>query len=233
MQTRILAAECFQLDITLKYSKEKMVLDPPAQQWVTEQTSQLERALSEMTEITCFMHEKLGQIHPDVGSVVFLEGDTYPEQQMESITFLLQQLMKVPLALAAEAGNYSHIMQEDIKKFKKTHQQNDYPIEIYTGLLASHSKAKRELEELFFEDTLLMGPFVIRVKELRDSLIKKINALDEVLFTQIKRKIVASTQKIETTVQDVLAVIRNENIKDIEQVTETRDFVKNLKTKEH
>ena len=78
-----------------------------------------------------------------------------------------------------------------------------------------------------------MGPFVIRVKELRDSLIKKINALDEVLFTQIKRKIVASTQKIETTVQDVLAVIRNENIKDIEQVTETRDFVKNLKTKEH
>ena len=56
-----------------------------------------------MTEITCFMHEKLGQIHPDVGSVVFLEGDTYPEQQMESITFLLQQLMKVPLALAAEA----------------------------------------------------------------------------------------------------------------------------------
>jgi hypothetical protein len=39
MQTRILAAECFQLDITLKYSKEKMVLDPPAQQWVTEQTS--------------------------------------------------------------------------------------------------------------------------------------------------------------------------------------------------
>ena len=124
-------------------------------------------------------------------------------------------------------------MQGHIKKFQKTHQQNDYPIEIYTGLLASHSKAKRELEELFFEDTLLMGPFVIRVKELRDSLIKKINALDEVLFTQIKRKIVASTQKIETTVQDVLAVIRNENIKDIEQVTETRDFVKNLKTKEH
>lgn len=75
-----------------------------------------------MTEITCFMQEKLGKIHPNVDSVVFLEGDTYPEQQMESITFLLQQLMKVPLALAAEAGNYSHVMQEDIKKFKKTHQ---------------------------------------------------------------------------------------------------------------
>ena len=39
MQTRIVAAECFQLDITLKYSKDKMVLDPPTQQWVTEQTS--------------------------------------------------------------------------------------------------------------------------------------------------------------------------------------------------
>ena len=104
---------------------------------------------------------------------------------------------------------------------------------MYTSLLASHSKAKDELEELFFEDTLLMGPFVIRVKELRDALIKKINALDEVLFTQIKRKIVASTQKIEATVQDVLAVIRNENIKDIEQVTETREFVRNLKTNEH
>ena len=38
MQTRITAAECFQLDITLKYSKDKMVLDPPPQQWVTEQT---------------------------------------------------------------------------------------------------------------------------------------------------------------------------------------------------
>jgi hypothetical protein len=42
-----------------------------------------------MTAIQCFMHEKLGKIHPKVDSVVFLEGDSYPEQQMESINFLL------------------------------------------------------------------------------------------------------------------------------------------------
>ena len=57
-----------------------MTLDPPTQQWVTDQTTQLEKALTEMTNIACFMDEKLGKIHPNVGSVVFLEGDTYPEQ---------------------------------------------------------------------------------------------------------------------------------------------------------
>ena len=133
----------------------------------------------------------------------------------------------------AEAGNYAHIMNEDIKKFKKLHQANDYPIETYKDLLDSHVRAKKEVEELFFEDTLLLGPFVIRVKDLRDSLLKKISDLDQVLFTQIKRKIVASTHQIESTVEDVLKVIRNENFKNIEQVTETREFVKNLKDKQH
>ena len=124
--------------------------------------------------------------------------------------------MKVPTALMNEANNYSSIMQEDLKKFKKLHQANDYPIETYTDLLDDHARAEKEVQELFFEDTLVMGPFVIRVKELRDSLIKKINDLDQVLYTQIKRKIVASTKKIESTVENVLAVIRNENFKDIE-----------------
>ena len=73
----------------LKYNKDKMVLDPPTQHWVAEQTTLLEKALTEMTNIACFMDEKLGQIHPKPGSVVFLEGDTYSEQQMASITFLL------------------------------------------------------------------------------------------------------------------------------------------------
>ena len=33
-----------------------------------------------MTSIQCFMDEKIGQIHPKGGSVIFLEGDSYPEQ---------------------------------------------------------------------------------------------------------------------------------------------------------
>ena len=61
-----------------------------------------------------------------------------------------------------------------------------------------------------------MGPFVIRVKDLRDALVKKIGDLDQVLYTQIKRKIVNSTLKIEQIVEDVLKKIRNETFKDIE-----------------
>ena len=60
LQTRITNAECFQFDIVLKTNKDKMVLDPPAQHWVTEQTTLLEKALTQMTEIACFMDEKLG-----------------------------------------------------------------------------------------------------------------------------------------------------------------------------
>ena len=127
---------------------------------------------------------------------------------MESITFLLQQLMKVPTALLAEASNYVHIMQENEKKFRQLHKANDYPIETYTGLLDDHARAKKEVQELFFEDTLLMGPFVIRVKDIRDALLKKISDLDQVLYTQIKRKIVNSTLKIEQTVENVLKKIR-------------------------
>ena len=37
LQTRITRAQCFQMDILLKYNSErKIVLDPPTSQWVTE-----------------------------------------------------------------------------------------------------------------------------------------------------------------------------------------------------
>ena len=135
---------------------------------------------------------------------------------MESITFLLQQLMKIPTALMFEANNYVHILQEDLKKFSKLHKANDYPIETYTDLLKDHARVKNGVQELFFEDNLLMGPFVVRVKELRDSLIKKVDDLNQVLFKQIKHKIENSTKKIESTVETVLKTIRNENYKNIE-----------------
>ena len=77
----------------------------------------------------------------------------------------------------------------------------------------------------------MLGPMVIRVGELKKRLKKKLSEMNKVLLEQIKRKIDNSKQKIGSEVDDVLEVVKRQSYINIEEVTETRKFIKELPDK--
>lgn len=76
-----------------------------------------------------------------------------------------------------------------------------------------------------------MGPIVARVGDLKKRLNKKLNELNKILLEQIKKKVESAKLKIGTEVDEVLKIIRKTHYKNIEEVTETRNFIKVLPDK--
>lgn len=61
-------------------------------------------------------------------------------------------------------------------------------------MLAANKLTEDDIEELFYEDSLLMGPFVVRVGDLKKRLFKKLRDQNAVLLEQIKRRVDQSTK---------------------------------------
>ena len=55
--------------------------------------------------------------------------------------------------------------------------------------------------------------------------------MNKVLLEQIKRKVEDSKKMIGTEVDNVLSIIKKQDYKNIEEVTETRKFIKDLPDK--
>ena len=182
------------------------------------------------------MHDRLGQIHEDCGHIVFQtdEGypDEYPVREIAHITQLLRCLFKVLTALLEASNEYAHILAENIKEFTRKQKSSDTTVAAYQKVLQENKRIANEIEVLFYEDSLRMGPFVVRVGDLKKRLNKKLNELNKVLLEQIKRKVDQSKQQIGTEVDEVLKIIRKQNYKNIEEVTETRNFIKVLPDKQ-
>ena len=73
MQTRFRDKNCFQFDITLEFDKDKKEIkaNPMAEDWINAIPQHFEASLKNLTEVKCFLHERLGRIHSDVGHVIF------------------------------------------------------------------------------------------------------------------------------------------------------------------
>ena len=67
-------------------------------------------------------------------------------------------------------------------------------VEDYSKMLQDNKQREKEIEELFFEDSLQIGPFVARVGDLKKRLKKKLSELNTVLLEQIKKKVELSKQ---------------------------------------
>ena len=81
MQTRFREKNCFQFDITIEYDKEKKEIraKPKAEDWINAIPQHFEAALQQLTNVKCFLSDKLGAIHPEAGHVVFQTDPEYPE----------------------------------------------------------------------------------------------------------------------------------------------------------
>ena len=87
----------------------------------------------------CFLQDRLGRIHDKVGNVIFFREDghersfeasfsddqefpdrgfreTYPEREVEHITFMLKRLFRVLEALLEAVAQYEDILQDSSKK---------------------------------------------------------------------------------------------------------------------
>ena len=122
-------------------------------------------------------------------------------------------------------------MSENIKDFTRKQKSSDMTVEAYQKALKDNKRKEQEIDQLFFEDSLLLGPIVARVGDLKKRLKKKLAELNRVLLEQIKKKVEASKQLIGEEVDNVLKVIRRHSYKNIEEVTETKKFVKQLPDK--
>ena len=73
MQTRFRETHCFQFDITLEYDKDKKEIkaNPMAEDWCNAIPQHFEASLRSLTNVKCFLHDRLGRVHEDVGHIVF------------------------------------------------------------------------------------------------------------------------------------------------------------------
>ena len=137
MQQRFRTAQCFQFEITLEFDKndKKIQANPHAEDWINAIPQHFETGLAHLTDMKCFLQDRLGRIHDDVGNVIFFqedsydsfdgsrseeEGDlrypdrqfreTYPEREVEHITFMLKRLFTVLEALLASVSKYEDIL---------------------------------------------------------------------------------------------------------------------------
>ena len=140
-------------------------------------------------------------------------------------------MFRVLEALIESSQEYAHILSENIKDFTRKQKSSDMTVEAYQKALKDNKRKEQEIDQLFFEDSLLLGPIVARVGDLKKRLKKKLAELNRVLLEQIKKKVEASKQLIGEEVDNVLKVIRRHSYKNIEEVTETKKFVKQLPDK--
>ena len=241
MQTRFRTAQCFQFDITLEFDKDRKEIkaNPHAEDWINAIPDHFETSLQSLKDVKCFLHDRLGQIHLDCGHVVFQTDPEYPEEYPERevlhITFLLQRLFRVLEALLTTANEYAPILRENIKEFTKRQKEQELSVEDYQRILQANQKQEREIDELFFEESLQLGPIVARVGDLKKRLKKKLAELNRVILEEIKKKVEASRQQIGEEVDNILDVLKKEkrDYENIEEVTETKAFIKKLPEKKH
>ena len=92
-------------------------------------------------------------------------------------------------ALLESSNLYSHILKENIKDFAKKLKESDLTVDDYQKHLQNNKQLEKEIDELFFEDSLQIGPIVARVGDLKKRLKKKLQELNKVLLEEIKKKV--------------------------------------------
>ena len=60
-------------------------MSPAKPEWIGEMAAFIEETLTKLTKCRCFNADRLGSVHKNNLSQVFLGGDPYPDQSIEEI----------------------------------------------------------------------------------------------------------------------------------------------------
>ena len=167
--------QAFQLELSLVYSKTNAAveLSPSAQHIKREIVSVVDDVSDTLVALPCLHTAETGharETQPLGRSRVFPECLEYiVPTSLESLSSQLETLLQIPAAVQAEMSKYSKILKQESKKYnawlKSEYDKEKFtsPIEVYRHELTELAEAKKHVEDLLFENTLCLGPFLLHV----------------------------------------------------------------------
>ena len=79
-----------------------------------------------------------------------------------------------------------------------------------------------------FEEPLKIGPFVVNSNTFKELFDNKWNELSSKVFNRVKKSVIKTCTEIEVEVESAIEVLDNRNLRDIQELVEVREFVKQL-----
>jgi len=141
---------------------------------------------------------------------------------------LLSSMLRLPSALEAQLAQHAEILGQDSKKYSAWLKSGEQGITLFASELARLAAARKHVDELLFEEPLCLGPFVIHCRGFRDQLAAKVDDLSTVLFNRIKKIISKTSTQIEAEVERILGVLNNEKVRDIEELSDVKTFIREM-----
>ena len=224
----------FQIKAKLKVVDKQIHFDPPVSQWTPTLVEYINGFLESVENLPCFSvnNEIAPPVHPEGGSRVFLETESIASEEIERLKAAFDTLMNLPRGLLRECEQFEKLLQTDLIEFKKFHRKANFPVGFYENLIDEGIALNERANQLFFEPTLLLGPFRVECQAVRQKINRKTSELQRVLFEAIKKKIEQTNAQIEAEVEGVLQIIlEQKTYRDIEHVIETKKYIANLPSK--
>ena len=226
--------ELFMLEMTLVYSRagEEVLLQPSPEELTTELVGLAQDVADCLSGIPCLHTPETGysrESEPVGRSKVFpdCEADLVG-RAVEALRTRTLAVLQLPSAVVFQLNRHSKILSVDIRKYREWLKEDAVGLPEYTAELERLAKAQREVEQLLFEPSLKLGPIVLHCSTLKDQILAKITEMNNQLFTRIKKSMIKTSKSIETEVEAIRDVLSNEKIRDIEQLTQIKDYVKRL-----
>lgn len=226
--------ELFMLEMTLVYSRagEEVLLQPSPEELTTELVGLAQDVADSLAGLPCLHTPETGYARESVPvgrSKVFpdCEADLV-DKAIEALRRRILAVLKVPSAVVFQLNRHSSILSVDIRKYREWLKEDAVGLPEYTTELERLAKAQQEVERLLFEPSLKLGPIVLHCSTLKNQILAKITDMNNQLFTRIKKAMIKTSKSIETEVEAIRRVLSNEKIRDVEQLTDVKDFVKRL-----
>jgi dynein heavy chain len=215
----------------IQYSEEKKVhIDSSLEGWKNDIMNMVFHIKGEISNIPCFYAHELGASRANQKVHIFEESDQFVSNMLVKLEATLNDIFKVPNSLLNIIGQHAYILDIDIKKYKKQYKENDYPVDHYKLELEQYKEAREAVQKAFDNEILCTGLFLIKCDKLKKQFLHRINELDVVLFSCIKKKMQENNIQIEEEVDKILEVI-NKEPDNIEELTDIKNFIRELDKK--
>ena len=220
--------------MTLVFCKSSGMVElrPSAEGLADELLGLVEGVAESLKNLPCLYTAETGysrQGEPEGRSRVFPEcmADLVPKA-LVALRLRLHSLLRLPSATGLLLAQHAKILGQDSKKYSAWLKSGEHSIAVFASELARLAQARQHVEELLFESPLCLGPFVIHCSGFKDQLVAKVEDLSAVLFGRIKKSVAKTSGRIEVEVERILGVLNNEKIRDIEELSEVKAFIRRL-----
>lgn len=140
----------------------------------------------------------------------------------------LDRLLWLPRTLEAELSRHAQILAQDSKKYSSWLKDEDHTLEVFASELQRLDQARQHVDQVLLDEQLHVGPYVVSCSAFKALFFSKVEDLKSKVFSRVKKSMAQTCRDIDAEVERTIAVLDNRNTRDIEELTEVKEFVKNL-----